>query len=209
MFTYSKISVMKTSIIYIFILVGLNAFAQNNVNFKMDPIGINSTVLKNSVFSVNTLCQFNSGLHPLDTIIKTNPKILLYKGLSRGGDGKAHFSIVGFKLEGKTPVEFHHVMRELKQYIKNDHKAFRLYRRARFYDVTSTVACAFIFIPLLALAASNPGIDASLGLPLGISAFSICTFAVTKIISNKSLRKSVKVYNQNAGYGYINGLEEK
>jgi hypothetical protein len=212
---------MKKTILFIIFLIPAITNAQglinkrrtfsNDILQKTTPITITQNI---SVFGKSTSSINNFYDTPNDTSL-TKHKLILYKTSSSSYNSATMSStssskISGFSVDnGLNSYKFHHLMRELKPYVMDDSTTFRLYQRSRVYAGISKGATYFCFAAVLGgmlkiLTAVSPkdvqpyymAMAGGVGLTL-----------VTGFNCNLSLKKCIKVHNQNAGFGYVSGLE--
>lgn len=224
---------MKKVILFIILIAPVISIAQessrrvlllkNNIlpeyaaSITVDPIRINQNTENSSAFCTLSFGAANLFVTPKDTIIKH--KLLLYRTLVSSSNymngrwtSSSSMKITGFKVEDLNSYEFHHLMRELKPYVKDDKKALRLYRSSRVYQGIEKGSIYFNFGLILAgiyeIASGKAQDPDGLKPIFHLFYFGMGTYVVTNILHSLSLRKCIKVYNKNAGFGFVNGLEK-
>ena len=139
-------------------------------------------------------------------------------GRQKGGgvtSSSRHFLMIDPETGKEKSVGFR--QRRLEKYVKADEEAYKILkssRRAGTIDVVSGVvfvASATAAAVSLANGDADEAAPAEYGLILVAIVSGIVQLWVGWIddTSIKRMCECVKVYNRNAGYGYINGLEEK
>jgi hypothetical protein len=162
---------------------------------------------KNTEFRSIGFLQSNAELMPFDTIVKDKPKLALIRIAISGGDNRTVHNLDGFMVN-KEKVKFGFFYKNLKKYIYDDKDAlmnFRAMRTSRYINNATSWISLGTFIPfgIMLINETRPGSFAMLGITSGLM---FITAEITGMIARKKLRECVKVYNRNAGYGYINGL---
>lgn len=145
---------------------------------------------------------------PFDSIAE-KPKITLYYMF-----GTASPKIKGFMVDDLGVRKFGFMHKTLKAYIKNDPEALKNFNTHKQFYLATTFLRVFgvaSFAPVFYLNAKslNNG-NSSIGSRIVFLSIPVFIFASSFIFdasSNIYLRKTVKVYNKNAGYGYFDGLE--
>jgi hypothetical protein len=223
---------MKKIILFIILIVPAISLAQEsnckrlslkndilhpcNSSINVDPIRINQNTENISAFCTSSLGANNLCVTPNDTIIKH--KLILYRTLVSSSNymngrwsSSSYMKITGFNVEDLNSYKFSHLMRELKPYVKDDKTAFRLYRRSRAYAGISKGATYFCLASVLGgMFKILSGVNEMKELNLYTRSFmvGIGFMLASGVEHTYSLKKCIKVYNKNAGFGYVNGLEK-
>jgi hypothetical protein len=127
------------------------------------------------------------------------------------GGGSGVPVISGFKVEDIDKYEFTHLMRELKPYVKDDKTAFSLYHTSRVFAGISKGATYYCLATVVFLAGKILGSADMKDLKPYTTVFLYGFYldVATSLGHSWSLRKCIKVYNKNAGFGYVTGLRDK
>lgn len=146
--------------------------------------------------------------------VNTRPKISLtysYNYTYSNGSGKTSKKITHYFLDhnSMSPLEIGFLNKNVGSFLKMDPLANKHYKN---FKTCSIVSKGFQVIALGGLIGVGAGIATEHDEIMTASLIALVpSFAIAWIVNSsgqKQFKTSVKVYNQNAGYGYVNGLEK-
>lgn len=146
--------------------------------------------------------------------VNTRPKISLAYSNNytySNGSGKTSRKLTHYYLDQNTisPLEIGFLNKNVGSFLKMDPLANKHYEN---FKTCSIVSKGFQVIALGGLIGVGAGIATENDEIMTASLIALVpSFAIAWIVNSsgqKQFKTSVKVYNQNAGYGYVNGLEK-
>jgi|GEM_PF-4224544 len=147
--------------------------------------------------------------------INLKPKISLAYSITynySNGSGRTSRKLTHYYLDQNTisPLEIGFLNKNVGSFLKMDPLANKHYKN---FKTCSIISKGFQVIALGGLIGVGAGIATENDEIMTASLIALVpSFAIAWVVNSagqKQFKTSVKVYNQNAGYGYVNGLEKR
>ena len=203
-------------LLLVVVILSLNSegFAQSFFNHNKGGVylkfGLNSTLASDfkSYFSGDTLIK--TSLHPKISLLYTETFSPNGGSFDASSGHSYKKNIRTFRVGDSAIHQIGHRGYELLKFLAVDpeaHRHFKNYKRSLIVSTCCAVLSGITFIPVIYNASTGVQNPAT-AILWGMCGVSFTSFFVFRGFARMNIKRSVKIYNKNSGYGYVNGLEQ-